>query len=356
MNNSMYYYSRDGVTVTVILDARRALANGNYPIKIRVTNRRQHVYYPTGKNLSKEDWNRLGTSRLRTLLSIRRDVEISFNLIREAVEELTDRGSFSFGLLDARIKGCGTKTILEAIASREKEQRTTGHISTADIFRALLRAMREFSTRNLQYQDISPSWLMRFEDFMHAQGKSQTTIAIYMRALRGIFNRAKADGIIKEMHYPFGQGRYAIQEGSGRKMALSIKQIGAIAKYDDGKDSTLRYRDYWLFLYLCNGLNVADFVQLRYRDIQNGELSYVRQKTRHRTKSVRPIRAIVVPLMQEIIRKWGNPPSPNTYIFPVLSGKETAVQLKTKTKTLTRIINRRMQKIADALGIGHVST
>ena len=30
-------------------------------------------------------------------------------------------------------------------------------------------------------------------------------------------------------------------------MALSIKQIGAIAKYDDGKDSTLRYRDYWLF-------------------------------------------------------------------------------------------------------------
>ena len=354
MNNSMYYYSRDGVTVTVILDARRALANGNYPIKIRVTNRRQHVYYPTGKNLSKEDWNRLGTSRLRTLLSIRRDVEISFNLIREAVEELTDRGSFSFGLLDARIKGCGTKTILEAIASREKEQRTTGHISTADIFRALLRAMREFSTRNLQYQDISPSWLMRFEDFMHAQGKSQTTIAIYMRALRGIFNRAKADGIIKEMHYPFGQGRYAIQEGSGRKMALSIKQIGAIAKYDDGKDSTLRYRDYWLFLYLCNGLNVADFVQLRYRDIQNGELSYVRQKTRHRTKSVRPIRAIVVPLMQEIIRKWGNPPY--TYIFPVLSGKETAVQLKTKTKTLTRIINRRMQKIADALGIGHVST
>ena len=52
----------------------------------------------------------------------------------------------------------------------------------------------------------------------------------------------------------------------------------------------------------------------------------------------------------------GQSPSPNTYIFPVLSGKETAVQLKTKTKTLTRIINRRMQKIADALGIGHVST
>ena len=356
MNNSLYFYSRDGVTVTVILDTRRLLANGNYPIKTRVTHRRQHVYYPTGKSLSPEDWDRLGTTRLRTLLNVRHDVESSFNLVRAAIEELTDRGCFSFERLDSRIKGCGTRTILEAVAAREQEERTAGHISTADIYRALLRAMSEFSTRNLQYQDISPSWLMRFEDFMRGQGKSQTTIAIYLRALRGIFNRAKADGIIKEMQYPFGQGRYVIQEGSGRKMALSIKQIGAIAKFDDGKPSTLRYRDYWLFLYLCNGLNVADFVQLRYRNIQNGELSYVRQKTRHRTKSVRPIRAIVVPLMQEIIRKWGNPPAPNNYLFPVLEGKETATQLKTKTKTLTRIINRRMQKIAGALGIDHIST
>ena len=66
MNNSMYYYSRDGVTVTVILDARRALANGNYPIKIRVTNRRQHVYYPTGKICRKKtgtDWVRRDYAR-----------------------------------------------------------------------------------------------------------------------------------------------------------------------------------------------------------------------------------------------------------------------------------------------------
>ncbi len=356
MNNSLYFYSRDGITVTVILDTRRALANGNYPVKTRVTYHRTHVYYPTGKNLSQEDWQRLGTTRLRALLAVRRDVESSFNLVREAVEELADRGGFSFGLLDTRIKGCGTKTILDVISTREQEQRKAGRISTADIFRALLRAMREFSTRTLQYQDISPSWLMRFEDFMRVQGKSQTTIAIYLRALRGIFNRAKADGIIKEMQYPFGQGRFVIQEGSGRKMALSIKQIGAIVKFDDGKESTAKYRDYWLFLYLCNGLNVADFVNLRYRDIQNGELCYVRQKTRHRTKSLRPIRAIVVPLMQEIIRKWGNEPAPNNFIFPILDGTETAVQLKTKTKTLTRSINRRMEKIADALGIGHIST
>ena len=259
------------------------------PIKIRVTNRRQHVYYPTGKNLSKEDWNRLGTSRLRTLLSIRRDVEISFNLIREAVEELTDRGSFSFGLLDARIKGCGTKTILEAhCLARKRNNGPRAAHQYGGYLRALLRAMREFSTRNLQYQDISPSWLMRFEDFMHAQGKSQTTIAIYMRALRGIFNRAKADGIIKEMHYPFGQGRYAIQEGSGRKMALSIKQIGAIAKIRRRQRFDSPLPRLLAFLYLCNGLNVADFVQLRYRDIQTANSpTFVRKRATGRNRYAR---------------------------------------------------------------------
>ncbi|MDE6865180.1 MAG: site-specific integrase, partial [Alistipes sp.] len=65
MNNSLYFYSRDGITVSVILDSRRALANGNYPVKTRVTYHRTHVYYPTGKNLSQEDWQRLGTTRLR---------------------------------------------------------------------------------------------------------------------------------------------------------------------------------------------------------------------------------------------------------------------------------------------------
>jgi hypothetical protein len=54
-----YNYSKDGITVTTILDTRRALANGEYPVKVRVTYRRQRTYFITGKSLSEADWERL---------------------------------------------------------------------------------------------------------------------------------------------------------------------------------------------------------------------------------------------------------------------------------------------------------
>lgn len=48
---------------------------------------------------------------------------------------------------------------------------------------------------------------------------------------------------------------------------MTLEQIGRIAHYDDGTETTAKYRDYWLFLYLCNRINAADFVRLRFCDI-----------------------------------------------------------------------------------------
>lgn len=98
-------------------------------------------------------------------------------------------------------------------------------------------------------------------------------------------------------------------------MALTLEQIGQIANYEDGTEATAKYRDYWLFLYLCNGINVADFVKLRYRDIVNGEICFVRQKTERTTKTRKEIRVVVTERMQAIINRWGNPSRPDSFIF-----------------------------------------
>ena len=151
--------------------------------------------------------------------------------------------------------------------------------------------------------------MTRYADFLDNEGKKQTTIAIHLRTLRAIINEARRAGLIKESQYPFGRGRYEIQSGAGRKMALTVEQIGQIANYDDGSEATARYRDYWLFLYLCNGINVADFVKLRYRDIVNGEICFVRQKTERTTRVRKEIRAIITDRMQKIIDRWGTVPT-----------------------------------------------
>lgn len=60
--------------------------------------------------------------------------------------------------------------------------------------------------------------------------------------------------------------------------------------------------------------------------------------------------------MQAIIDKWGNPTDPNNYIFPILSGKETELEVKKKAIRTAGAINRWMKKIAEALGIERVTT
>ena len=80
------------------------------------------------------------------------------------------------------------------------------------------------------------------------------------------------------------------------------------------------------------------------------------QKTEHTTKTRKEIRVVVVPQMQAIIDRWGNPPGRNNFIFPVLDGTEDAMHQKLKTMYLTRAINKRMQEVGEQLGIGNIST
>ena len=156
---------------------------------------------------------------------------------------------------------------------------------------------------------------------------------------------------------PFGRGKYRIQEGTGRKIALSMEQLGAVVRYtDEVRPATLRYRDYWVFLYMCNGINVSDMMRLRYSDIVGGEIYYKRQKTINTTRSQKDIRVAITPPMVEIIERWGNPPHPDNFIFPHLNGKETPIEIRRKTQTLLRHINRAMAYISEKLGIEHISS
>ena len=74
----MFKYSKDGVSVLTILDTRRAKINGLFPVKVQVVFRRKQKYYSTGKELSKEDWDRLLKAKSQLLMEVRTDIESSF--------------------------------------------------------------------------------------------------------------------------------------------------------------------------------------------------------------------------------------------------------------------------------------
>lgn len=352
----MYQYAKDGITVAVIHDARWKKASGKYPVKVRVTQNRTQVYYPTGKDLSEAEWAGLATTKSHGMIAIRKDIESSYQIVRKAVEDLAQNGDFTLEALNVRLKGAASESINTAFRAKIDRLDKAGQVGNMMVHDTTLKGIERFGGTNIRFGAVTVSWVSRYADFLRAEGKAQTTISIHLRTLRAILNEAKRCGMIKEAQYPFGRGRYEIQAGEGRKMALTLEQIGQIARYKDGSDATAKYRDYWLFLYLCNGINVADFVKLRYRDIVNGEICFVRQKTERTTRTRKSIRVVITERMQAIIDRWGTPRNPDSFIFPILDGEETPLQQKQKTQYLTRAINKRMAEVGRQLGIDHIST
>ena len=96
----MFKYSKDGVSVLTILDTRRAKINGLFPVKVQVVFRRKQKYYSTGKELSKEDWDRLLKAKSQLLMEVRTDIEYQ---TWKAYER--NQSAYSFRIKDEGIRG-----------------------------------------------------------------------------------------------------------------------------------------------------------------------------------------------------------------------------------------------------------
>jgi integrase len=354
----MFKYQKDGISVISILDTRRKLDRESdsslYRVRLRVIYQRQVKEYNTGKELSEDDWSELPKSKKPGLKSIRDDIQSSFDNIVNSVKELN--GGFSFDALNLRLGIGSTSTFNNVFQTRVDVLNNEGRIGTAINYSYALKAAESFAGKNIQINTITVSWLKRLESFLREKGKSYTTIGMYMRAIRSIIGILKKAGVIKESAYPFGQGRYEIPEGSGRKIALSLSQVGQIVKYSDNFGKTPIYRDLWVFSYLCNGINIADILRLKFSNISDGEIFWLRKKTERTNKKKKEIRAILLPEMQTIIDKYGNFPDENNYIFPFLLGGESEQRQREIVMDITKRINRKMKNIAKKLSLGNIST
>ena len=353
----MFNYANSGVTVSSILDNRRATNDNLYPIKIRVTFQRIRKYYSTGKYLKSEAWEKLPDTKSKKMLSIRFDIQNTFDIVKDTVQGLLYEGGFSFEALNSRLNKSPSDTLNAGFKIKIQALLDNEQVGTHLFYQDAFKSVESYGGENISYTAVTVDWLKCYEKYMLKLGRAYTTIGMYCRAIRSIINEAKRAGIIKENQYPFGNGKYEIPTGIGRKLALTLQQIKSVAYYTDGKETTEKYRDMWFFSYLCNGINFADMLTLKYSNIRNGEICFLRAKTSRTSKVKKEVCAILTPEMNAIIMKWGNKSQkPDEYIFKYLTGKETPFKEKDVIKAVTKLCNKRLKKIGTTLGIESLST
>jgi integrase len=364
----METYSKGGVTLSVYLDTRRPKDDLTFPVQYRVTYLRKRVYHKSKFSLTEDDWKILSSTKKRELSETRELIQAGFDNVKVHIKEMLKGEGFSHEGLNKRLSGGRKNSILTSFYNKIEKLTKDGQIGTASTYQCAINSIMKFSEgRDLKFSDITIDWLKKYENYLTTErielmpdGKSKvikarsiTTVKFYITCVRTILNGGKE--YITANQYPFGEEKYEIKSGDGRKMALTLAQIKVVLDYPLLTDNEKKYRDLWYFSYMCNGINVNDMCRLKYKDIVGGEIHFYRQKTIRTTKKRKEIVATYLPQMQEIVRKWGNPDK-NNYIFPFLLHGMSPKREKEVVQNITRLINRKMVAISKALNYDRIST
>jgi len=176
-------------------------------------------------------------------MTIRSDIKNSFEKVENTVRALVEEGSFSFDNLNIRLGKYTGDTLNMAYKNKINSLNEAGAVGNAGVYSCSFRHLETYAGEKIAFDTITVDWLKKYEKAMLAEGKSYTTVSMYLRSMRALFNEAKSFGIVKEARYPFGKGKYEIPIGKGRKMALTLQQIKQIISYTDGAEATEHYRD-----------------------------------------------------------------------------------------------------------------
>lgn len=377
-------------SINIILDTRRMkMKTGKYPVKLRITFKRVPRDYQTIYELTKEDYNKLTASRISNELQSVRDKLKEIQ--RTAENSIKEIDPFNFQELEndfikdnpffrsrtfkqvsiqAAPDEFDFSPFLKRFSAIFEEDHQPGYISIVYLsytkkllqqsrigsalnYLRSYRSLKKFRG-NVLFTNITINYLFQYEHWMLSRNVTKTTIGIVLRSLRTIFNEAIEIGIIKrEKCYPFGRRRYQIPTSRNLKKALGMNDIKNIYYYEPVTEIQQKAKDYWLFCYFANGMNVKDMIYLKYKNIQDEYLFFERAKTERSTRSdPKLITIYLTEDILEIINRQGNKnKKPNDYIFPIMQPSLTILEQFDLVNFVRKIINEGMAEIRTNLGI-----
>lgn len=351
------------VKYSLYLDKRRSKGNNEFPLKLRIYFNGQARLFYTGEDIAADDFE-------RSYLNIKprnefKDLKIKLNSIESKAKKIIDSlPVFTFEQFEKKIyqQRGNQDNVFYHYLNYIQKLNIEGRAATASNYDLSMKSMTRFITKRkpsppsqLSFYEVTPTFLRRYEIWMLESGKSRTTVGFYLRPLRTIFNLAIQEGDIPKEVYPFGKNKFIIPFGSRVKKALSNTELQVLFCSPVAANSNLeKGKDFWFFSYNCNGINIKDLAELKYKNIQDNKVIFTRSKTKNTTRNAKPIIAHMNEFMKYVVEKYGNKKlNGDTYIFPILSENLSPLGKRNKIQNFTAYINDQIKKISKAAGLEH---
>ena len=350
----------------IYLDTRRIKKDNTFPVKLRLCFQRQVKFYNTDLSLNQKDFDTLMTSKKLTLKE--KAIKADFAKIEaKATFIIENLQIFSFSAFNKKFlgpdyqKGDVYAKYDECIAELEQNEQ----FGTASSYRCSKISIEKFlekhyhlKTEVLLFSAITPSFLQEYENYMVKEmRRTPSTVGIYLRPLRALFNTLKEDGEISTEMYPFGKRKYQIPLSTSHKRGLEDEAMKKLfnAPADQYEEKA---RDFWLLSYLCNGINNADLISIKYGiNLKKDEIVFFRNKTKRTNKG--NSKPIIVPLVDEarrIINKYRNADDKKgKFVFPTLNESMNSKEQWIAGNNFNRFVGQHIKTLAEKAGIDRIS-
>lgn len=355
--------------VTLILDTRkcsRSSVTGLFPVSLSVHHGKNRLIR-LGIHTSKPGWDR-DKQELKRYIAVNKHLDcdsINTELDRKyfAAKELLREIGKSVALISVDRLVEHIKQKWDENPKSEIRNRVENEISLIQWSKIIIDRAYEANNPNtaLWYQncidsvikynkgqdmmlyEITVTFLKNFEAYHKGKGNSVNTIAIRLRAVRSIYNKAIEEEKFKPLQNVFKKYRIPATVRTKKR---------AIAKEDLLKLLDLQYepfsslwnaRNYALIMFYCKGMNFIDLVQLKMEHIHGDRLHYGRSKTGA------PLSVKIHPKLRTLLyfyrtgKKKGDPLFPTHY--------DGSTKHFEKYKTQRRRMNERLKIIAGDAGI-----
>lgn len=348
--------------ISILLDTRYKKKDEKYPVKLSINFQRNTKFYNTNFDLSEEQFVKqrdckllraqkyIGTKEFEQLSELNKNLE---QIVTDAETKIKEISIFSFEAYEAfnSIQNSTDEEIFSFFDLKIKDLIIGNRIGTAKTYQNTVSSLKAFYLKKkLPATIITPVFLKKYEHWMLEKGNSVTTIGFYLRNLRAVINEIIVLNKNIKIDYPFGNEKYVIPTKKNIKKALTNEDLKKIFEYKPEQTES-KYFHYWLFMYIGNGMNPYDMFNLKFKNIDGEQITFVRQKTVNTNRTESKIQVNYHPKAKEIIKLFGNNELKDNYLFPLFTNELTAVEKKKVLHGMVKNINKYMRRIGKKLEI-----
>ena len=349
-------------TVEVVCYKSKPLKDGTFPLMLRVTKDRKRKYVSLGLSLHEKFWDFEKGKPKRNCPNkeqIERLIAAKTAEYNDLIVEMTSQQrEYTVETLVSHFHNqVRCATVVELYDKLIDDMKRGDKLGNAGVYKYSRTSLLKFTGQRLQipFSDIDAVWLRRYENWLRTSGCGDTTISQLFRTLRSVFNKAVELQLVKRDYYPFDAYKVSKFDTRTKKRAITKEDVRKVIALDlsQGYPSERLARDIFVFSYFGAGINFADIALLKYGNVRDGRVQYVRKKTG------KPINFLLTEEMRNIIAKYQQQgQTDEDYIFPILDRRvhRTEQQRYDRTHKVLTNTNRWLRKIGQRVGIEHLTT